>query len=115
MTVQNLHLYVTIVRPYCVFGVGITMHASSRELTLFSDLLVCPLFIRLGVLGSAVCRYSMKSLQDLFEKSQYLELIRAKGRDAVDFWKAVSPLNLTVVPGRPKVHAYLRVAYRSTP
>lgn len=75
------------------------------KLTLFSDVLVCrPLFIRLGVLGSAVCRYSMKSLQDLFEKSQYLELIRVRGGDAFEFWKPVSPLNLTVVPGRPKVH-----------
>lgn len=75
------------------------------KLTLFSDLPFCrPLLIRLGAPGSAVCRYSMKSLQDLFEKSQYLELTRIRGEDAVEFWKPVSPMNLTVVPGRPKVY-----------
>ncbi|XP_067056863.1 semaphorin-6D-like isoform X2 [Acropora muricata] len=61
----------------------------------------------LGAPGSAVCRYSMKSLQDLFEKSQYLELTRIRGEDAVEFWKTVSPKNLTVVPGRPKCDSTL--------
>ncbi|XP_074639370.1 semaphorin-1A-like isoform X2 [Acropora palmata] len=61
----------------------------------------------LGAPGSAVCRYSMKSLQDLFEKSQYYELTRIIAEEVVDFWKPVSPMNLTVVPGRPKCDSTL--------
>ena len=62
---------------------------------------------RLGVLGSAVCRYSMKSVVELFDKSQYLERTNIKGHDGVQVWKAVSPVNLTLVPGRPKVRLML--------
>ncbi|KAK2564685.1 Semaphorin-1A [Acropora cervicornis] len=59
------------------------------------DFLEQPVDSQLGAPGSAVCRYSMKSLQDLFEKSQYYELTRIIGEEVVDFWKPVSPMNLT--------------------
>ena len=45
----------------------------------------------------------MKSVVELFDKSQYLERTNIKGHDGVQVWKAVSPQNLTLVPGRPKV------------
>ncbi|XP_078374729.1 semaphorin-4A-like isoform X2 [Oculina patagonica] len=56
----------------------------------------------LGVLGSAVCMYSMKSVKKLFDTSQYLKETSNKGFDGSSLWVAVSPVNLTVVPGRPK-------------
>jgi len=57
----------------------------------------------LGVLGSAVCRYSMKSVTNLFDTSKYLKETTDKGFDGTSLWVSVSPINLTVVPGRPKV------------
>ncbi|KAJ7365730.1 semaphorin domain [Desmophyllum pertusum] len=57
----------------------------------------------LGLLGSAVCMYSMKSVQELFAKSQYLKDTTNKGFDGTSLWVPVSPpVNLTMVPGRPK-------------
>ena len=58
---------------------------------------------RLGVLGSAVCRYSMKSVTKLFDTSQYLKETTDKGFDGTSLWVSVSPINMTRVPGRPKV------------
>ena len=60
-------------------------------------------YLRLGVLGSAVCRYSMKSVTKLFDASQYLKETTDKGFDGTSLWVSVSPINLTMVPGRPKV------------
>lgn len=65
-------------------------------------MIIIPCF-RLGVLGSAVCRYSMKSVKKLFETSQYLKETTKKGFDGTSLWVSVSPINLTMVPGRPKV------------
>ena len=46
----------------------------------------------------------MKSVVELFDNSQYLEEITTtKGYDGASVWKAVSPVNLTEVPGKPKV------------
>jgi len=58
---------------------------------------------RLGVLGSAVCKYSMKSVEKLFDTSQYLKETSNKGYDGTSLWVSVTPINLTMVPGRPKV------------
>ncbi|XP_020625901.1 semaphorin-2A-like isoform X2 [Orbicella faveolata] len=62
---------------------------------------------KLGVLGSAVCRYSMKSVKKLFETSQYLKETTKKGFDGTSLWVSVSPINLTMVPGRPKCDSKL--------
>ena len=45
----------------------------------------------------------MKSIVDVFDESQYLQKTNVKGHDGVNVLKAVSPVNLTFVPGRPKV------------
>ncbi|XP_068741365.1 semaphorin-4D-like isoform X1 [Montipora capricornis] len=62
---------------------------------------------QLGVLGSAVCRYSMNSIVDVFDESQYLQKTNVKGHDGVNVLKAVSPVNLTFVPGRPQCDSSL--------
>ena len=69
---------------------------------------------RLGVLGSAVCRYSMKSVTRLFDTSQYLKETTDKGFDGTSLWVSVSPTNLTMVPGRPKVSEMDSVTCRVT-
>lgn len=56
----------------------------------------------LGIPGSAVCRYSMKSLVKLFDDSQYLEEKSVQQRGPL-YWHPVSPVNLSTVPSRPKV------------
>ena len=56
------------------------------------------------MLGSAVCTYSMKSVQELFDHSPYLKDTGTKGFDGTSLWVPEFPVNLTVVPGRPKVH-----------
>ena len=58
---------------------------------------------RLGVLGSAVCSYSVKSLQELFDNSPYLKETGTKGFDGTSLWVEEVPVNLSVGPGRPKV------------
>ena len=65
-------------------------------------MIIIPCF-RLGVLGSAVCRYSMKSVKKLFDTSKYLKETSNIGFDGTSLWLSVSPINLTMVPGRPKV------------
>ena len=46
----------------------------------------------------------MKSVVELFGKSEYLEEDTSiKGYDGNSLWRAVNPVNLTQVPGRPKV------------
>ena len=74
-------------------------------------MIIIPCF-RLGVLGSAVCRYSMKSVKKLFDTSQYLKETGNKGFDDTSLWVSVSPINLTVVPGRPKVCDIDSVTFR---
>jgi len=65
-------------------------------------MIIIPCF-RLGVLGSAVCRYSMKSVKKLFDTSRYLKETSNIGFDGTSLWVSVLPINLTMVPGRPKV------------
>nr|XP_058945050.1 semaphorin-1A-like isoform X3 [Pocillopora verrucosa] len=62
---------------------------------------------QLGVLGSAVCSYSVKSLQELFDNSPYLKETGTKGFDGTSLWVEEVPVNLSVVPGRPKCDAQL--------
>ena len=45
----------------------------------------------------------MKSITKLFGTSQYLKETSDKGFDGTSLWVSVSPINLTIVPGRPKV------------
>ncbi|XP_022780661.1 semaphorin-2A-like isoform X3 [Stylophora pistillata] len=62
---------------------------------------------QLGVLGSAVCSYSVKSLQELFDNSPYLKETDNKSFDGTSLWVKEFPVNLSVVPGRPKCNAQL--------
>ena len=58
-------------------------------------------FSRLGVLGSAVCVYSLQSIQTLFSNSKYLE--KTKVNQQVSAWVSVQPKDGNQDAGKPAV------------
>ena len=58
-------------------------------------------FSRLGVLGSAVCVYSLQSIQTLFSNSKYLE--KTKVNQQVSAWVSVQPKDGNQDAGKPVV------------
>lgn len=60
---------------------------------------------RSGLVGSAVCSYSVQSIQSLFSTSKYLKEVQMPNPSILKsrVWKSVPPPTNGEIPGRPQV------------